>query len=70
MPKIKIDTDRCKGCFLCIEACPKKLISIGTGLNSKGVNPVKFKDNGECIGCKFCAIICPDCCIEIYKYEK
>ncbi len=67
MPKIKIDVDRCKGCYLCVEFCPKKLISTDSGLNSKGINPVKFKDGAGCLGCGFCAVICPDCCIEVYK---
>jgi len=25
------------------------------------------KDNSECLGCSMCAIICPDCCIEVYR---
>jgi formate hydrogenlyase subunit 6/NADH:ubiquinone oxidoreductase subunit I len=28
---------------------------------------VAFEDKGDCLGCSFCAIICPDCCIEVYK---
>lgn len=70
MPKITIDTDKCKGCLLCVSVCPKKLISVSSSLNAKGLNPVKFNDNGECLGCLQCAIICPDCCIEVYKYER
>jgi len=67
MPKITINRDKCKGCLLCVEVCPKKLISQENSLNKKGYNPVKFKDKGECVGCALCAIICPDCCIEVLK---
>lgn len=87
MPKIIIDRERCKGCFLCISFCPKNLIAVDKKLNKKGVQPVKFsreqqnlnklpsgiprlgggKDNSECLGCSLCAIICPDCCITVYK---
>jgi 2-oxoglutarate ferredoxin oxidoreductase subunit delta len=28
MPKIDVDTIRCKGCELCIPACPKKVIGL------------------------------------------
>jgi len=75
MAKIKIDSDKCKGCLLCISFCPKGLIAIDKKLNQRGVKPVKFsclppeagKENTECLGCAMCAIICPDCCIEVYK---
>ncbi len=26
-----------------------------------------FTGEDECVGCCFCAMICPDCCIEVYK---
>jgi 2-oxoglutarate ferredoxin oxidoreductase subunit delta len=67
MPRVTINKNKCKGCLLCINACPKGLIVIDNELNIRGVRPVKFKDNGKCIGCAMCAVICPDCCIEVYK---
>jgi 2-oxoglutarate ferredoxin oxidoreductase subunit delta len=70
MPSIKISREKCKGCLLCVSACPKKLISRGNELNLKGFSPVKFKDNSGCIGCAFCAIICPDCCIEVLNQGR
>ena len=67
MAKVNIDSQKCKGCLLCVEACPKKLIKMDDKLNKKGVNPVKFVGKDECIGCCFCAMTCPECCIEVYK---
>jgi 2-oxoglutarate ferredoxin oxidoreductase subunit delta len=67
MGKITIAKDKCKGCLLCIGFCPKGLIVIDEKLNKRGVKPVKFKQSPECIGCSLCALICPDCCIEVYK---
>ncbi|PIP20172.1 MAG: hypothetical protein COX40_06275 [Candidatus Omnitrophica bacterium CG23_combo_of_CG06-09_8_20_14_all_40_11] len=83
MAKITIDRERCKGCLLCISFCPKGLISVDKGLNQRGAKPVKFSlqanlneggiplkvgnETSECLGCAMCAIICPDCCIEVYK---
>jgi 2-oxoglutarate ferredoxin oxidoreductase subunit delta len=67
MARIRIKTESCKGCLLCVAACPKKLIVIDERLNTRGVNPVRSKDSGECSGCCLCALVCPECCIEVYK---
>ena len=66
MPKIKINKDRCKGCYLCVVNCPNSLIKIEGELNVKGVKPVLFL-GGKCTGCAMCALICPECAIEVYK---
>ncbi|MDP2831329.1 MAG: 4Fe-4S dicluster domain-containing protein [Candidatus Omnitrophota bacterium] len=67
MAKIIINQDRCKGCFLCVNFCPKGLIKKSVKLNKQGLNFVEFDLNGACIGCMQCAVICPDCCIEVDK---
>jgi 2-oxoglutarate ferredoxin oxidoreductase subunit delta len=67
MAKIQIDKERCKGCYLCINACPKASLVIEETLNKKGFKPVGFKKGSSCIGCCFCALMCPDCCIEVIK---
>lgn len=67
MAKININKDRCKACFLCVSFCPKGMIKKSDSLNQKGFQFVEFRDNGECLGCAMCAVICPDCCIEVWK---
>ena len=83
MAKIIINQDRCKGCFLCVNFCPKGLIKKSVKLNKQGLNFVEFSRqnnlskggippkagdlSADCIGCMQCAVICPDCCIEVYK---
>jgi 2-oxoglutarate ferredoxin oxidoreductase subunit delta len=67
MAKIIIDQDKCKGCLLCVNFCPKGLIKKSVKLSKQGLNFVEFDANGDCIGCMQCAVICPDCCIEVYK---
>ncbi|MFH1413318.1 MAG: 4Fe-4S dicluster domain-containing protein [Candidatus Omnitrophota bacterium] len=67
MAKVTINKDKCKGCFLCINVCPKKTINKSAKLNKRGVNYVEFISGSQCLGCAMCAIICPDCCIEVYK---
>ena len=75
MAKIKINRDRCKGCYLCVVNCPNSLIKIDGELNVKGVRPAVFfarlksesGRSGGCTGCAMCALICPECIIEVYK---
>lgn len=67
MAKIIINQDRCKGCFLCVNFCPKGLIKKSIKLNKQGLSFVEFDSDADCIGCLQCAVICPDCCIEVYK---
>ena len=64
---IHIDRERCKGCTLCIEFCPKKAIIISDDLNLKGYYVAAFDYSKECTGCATCAIICPDVAIEVEK---
>jgi len=83
MAKIIINQERCKGCLLCINFCPKGLIKKSSKLNKKGLNFVEFsrrenfnvggippkagEEVADCIGCMQCAVICAECCIEVYK---
>jgi 2-oxoglutarate ferredoxin oxidoreductase subunit delta len=64
--KIIINTERCKGCGLCIQVCPKGGISISKQSNKGGYFPAEAK-NVDCTACTACAIICPDVAIEVYR---
>lgn len=66
MATLKIDYEKCKGCSMCVAACPKKLLEIDEKrLNLKGYNPVDITDREKCISCAMCATMCPDCVITI-----
>jgi len=68
MAKITFRTDSCKGCGLCVDACPKNLIQIAkTKINLKGHHPAEITNMVECIGCASCAIMCPDCIITVER---
>ncbi len=71
MIRVKIDSQKCKGCKLCIYYCPKKLIKESKKLNKKGIYAVEFDNSkDECLGCKQCAIMCPEGAIEIIDDER
>ena len=67
--KIVINIERCKGCKLCVEVCPKNCIVISNKSNKKGYFPAQA-DNTNCTGCAACAIICPEAIIEVYRDEN
>lgn len=68
---VKFDGERCKGCELCVDACPKKIITIDDGaINAKGYRPARVTDMEQCIGCANCALMCPDGAVSVYKEES
>ena len=71
MGKIKINEEFCKGCGLCIDTCPLKLIRTSNRVSKKGYHAAEFFDpENKCSGCTFCALICPDAAITIYRERR
>ncbi|NIP23262.1 MAG: 4Fe-4S dicluster domain-containing protein [Phycisphaerae bacterium] len=66
--KIIINTERCKGCGLCVSVCPKNSIIISKKSNKSGYFPAEVF-NDECTGCGLCALICPDVVIRVFREE-
>ena len=68
MAKMTVNRDICKGCGLCVEVCPKKIVFLDKSvLNGKGYHPATVTDMESCIGCAMCAPMCPDCAITVEK---
>jgi len=67
MPKIEVNTARCKGCELCVPACPKDVIGLSKAFSSSGYYPAAMIKPELCNGCKLCAYVCPDVAITVYK---
>lgn len=68
---IEINQERCKGCGLCIEACPKKIIAFaGKSVNKHGYPYITADNTDTCIGCSSCGIVCPDGCITVFRIKK
>lgn len=69
MPRgvVIIDKERCKGCGLCISACPHRVLAFSGELNRSGYTVVRMEQEQDCVGCAFCAQNCPDVAIEVYR---
>ena len=69
--KIEIDRELCKGCFLCIRACPTKMLEADTVPNASGSYPSKpvSGEENKCIACGNCYEVCPDVCIRVFELE-
>jgi NAD-dependent dihydropyrimidine dehydrogenase PreA subunit len=57
--RLEIDDEECKGCGLCIEACPPKVISLSERLNPYGYRTASYRGNG-CTACGICFMACPE----------
>lgn len=63
-----IESTRCKGCGLCIAACPQHVLAFSTQLNAQGYHPVTLvEEAAECTGCGRCALVCPDVVFRVYR---
>jgi NAD-dependent dihydropyrimidine dehydrogenase PreA subunit len=56
---IQVDSTECKGCGLCIEACPPKVIALSERLNHYGYRAATYAGSG-CTGCGICFLVCPE----------
>ena len=65
---VVVDTQRCKGCNLCVVACPCNVLDLQKKeVNNRGYHFAYMADAEKCIGCQSCALVCPDACIEGYR---
>jgi 2-oxoglutarate ferredoxin oxidoreductase subunit delta len=71
MAKIKgaivVDREHCKGCELCVSACPTDVIRMEKDVNGKGYHFAYMENPDACTGCANCAVVCPDGVITVYR---
>ncbi len=64
------DEDRCKGCGLCIEFCPKDCLGFSDVINEKGWRVAKMHRMKDCIKCYMCERMCPDFAIFVNENDS
>jgi len=66
--KVTFNEALCKGCVLCVDVCPKKILETDKSrINAKGYNPVICTSMADCTACAICAKICPDSVITVER---
>ncbi|MCL2128331.1 MAG: 4Fe-4S binding protein [Treponema sp.] len=65
--KTEIDGERCKGCLLCVRACPLNVLEAAAEPNVSGYFPAKPANAEKCIACGNCYEVCPDLCIRVFE---
>ncbi|OQY31248.1 MAG: 4Fe-4S ferredoxin [Anaerolineaceae bacterium 4572_5.1] len=64
---IEVNDLHCKGCGLCVEACPQNVLQLNMEqLTPKGYHPAQMIEE-SCSGCGICAVVCPDAAITVYR---
>ena len=74
MAKVKgavtVNIARCKGCNLCVVACPTDTLALQPHeVNDRGFHYAFMEHPDSCTGCCSCAWVCPDACIEVYRVK-
>jgi 2-oxoglutarate ferredoxin oxidoreductase subunit delta len=65
--RIVVNEIYCKGCELCVTACPQHVIGLAQErLTPKGYHPAELIGEG-CTGCVVCAVVCPEAAITVYR---
>ena len=57
--KLVVNDNECKGCGLCVEACPVHCIGISDHLNHFGYKTAQY-EGARCTGCGICFMVCPE----------
>lgn len=68
--RAEIASDLCKGCCLCVIACPRGVLVRSERLNKRGYYVVEYVGKG-CTGCGLCFYNCPEPgALTIYRRSK
>jgi len=72
LPKgfVEILEEECKGCGLCVVACPQDTLSLTDRINQRGHRYVRQTAVERCIGCTMCYTQCPSSAIVVYRLTR
>jgi len=61
MTTISIDKEKCRGCGICINVCPLRVLTTDTDGKAAVVENYELR----CIGCGHCAAVCPEGAVSV-----
>jgi 2-oxoglutarate ferredoxin oxidoreductase subunit delta len=67
---VTIDAAMCKGCELCVPACPPRVLSM---TDASEVNQLGYRYpvlEPGCTGCAACLMVCPDFVFEVFRFDQ
>ena len=66
---VTVEEALCKGRALCVDVCPKDLLTIAwTRFTPRGYHPVELRDpEAACTGCELCATMCPEAALSVFR---
>ena len=64
---VTIKVEACKGCELCIPACPPAVLTMSRPVNHMGYRYPEL--HAGCTGCAACLLVCPDFVFEVFRFE-
>jgi 2-oxoglutarate ferredoxin oxidoreductase subunit delta len=65
--RIEVNERLCKGCELCVDACPPRVIALAMDrITPKGYHPAFLIADG-CTGCAVCTVVCPEAAITVFR---
>ena len=65
---VVIAVERCKGCELCIPACPPAVLSMSDDRNALGYRFPLLAPG--CTACQACHAVCPDYVFDVYHFDE
>jgi 2-oxoglutarate ferredoxin oxidoreductase subunit delta len=65
MPTIIVNPEWCKGCYICVELCPRKVLDVDPSAFVHGFHPVVVVRPEDCSVCRQCELLCPDLAIMV-----
>ncbi|MBD3348374.1 MAG: 4Fe-4S dicluster domain-containing protein [Candidatus Eisenbacteria bacterium] len=68
--EIHILVNRCKGCQFCVEYCPRDVLEMSESFNVKGYHYPEAVNEGECVNCQLCEMLCPEFAIFCVEVEE
>ena len=70
MGTVLIEKDRCKGCGLCVQACPSHVLAMSHEINTRGYFFPLVEHPDDCNGCRYCVLVCPDVAVQVEHKGK